>query len=109
MSDLTRASPGTRIACAFTLAAAAIAPLGVACLCALAPPPAGPVAAVFPPWWSGARAFAAAAAAGPVARIGAFGFIVIAAPAERSRLRAAGAWLLLDPRAAGACSPALPS
>jgi hypothetical protein len=82
-------------------AALAVLPLGVATACLLAPPATGPVAAVFPPWWDDARSIATA---GRVIRFGAFGFVVVSA-ADRPGLRAAGAWLLLDPRAIGACAP----
>lgn len=82
----------------------ALLPLGVAVGALFAPPADGPVAAVFPPWWGDTRAFAAASAAGPVVRFGAVPFIVVVAADDRARLRAAGAWLLLDPRALGACS-----
>ncbi|WP_158817857.1 hypothetical protein [Methylocapsa sp. S129] len=57
-------------------------------------------AAVFPPWWSPARAFEAAGAAGEVTRIGAFSSVLIVhsrEPALAERLRKAGALLILDP------------
>jgi len=84
-------------------------PLGVALAAQCAPPAKGPVAAVFPPWWDAGSSFAAAAAAGPVIRFGAAPFIVIVGASDRARLRAAGAWLLLDPRVAGACAPPDPA
>lgn len=84
----------------------ALLPLGVAAAAVTAPPAQGPVAGVFPPWWSGARAVVAAGAAGPVVRFGSVPFIVIVAAADRARLRAAGAWLLLDPRVVGGCGGA---
>jgi hypothetical protein len=80
-------------------------PLGVAVAAQFAPPADGPVAAVFPPWWDARSAFVAAGDAGPVVRFGALPFIVIVAATDRARLRAAGAWLLLDPRALGLCAP----
>jgi hypothetical protein len=86
----------------------AVLPLGVALGAQAAPPAAGPVAAVFPPWWPAARAFAAAGTAGPVARFGGVPFIVVVAAPDRARLRAAGAWLLLDPHAVGGCAPTHP-
>ncbi len=86
----------------------AVLPLGVALGAQARPPAVGPVAAVFPPWWHAARAFAAAGTAGPVARFGALPFIVIVAAPDRARLRAAGAWLLLDPRALGGCAQTQP-
>jgi hypothetical protein len=83
----------------------ALLPLGVALMSMFAPPVEGPVAAVFPPWWDGRRTFVAAGAAGPVVRFGALPFIIVVAAGDRARLRAVGAWLLLDPRAVGGCSP----
>jgi hypothetical protein len=84
---------------------ASLSPLGVALADTLAPQPAGPVAAVFPLWWSDMKAVAAAGAAGTVIRFGAFPFVVIVMAADRRQLRWHGAWLLLDPRAFGGCSP----
>jgi hypothetical protein len=66
-------------------------PLGMALGASLAPLPAGPVAA--------------ASAAGPVIRFGAFPSVVIVMARDRSVLRSRGAWLILDPVAAGGCSP----
>lgn len=66
------------------------------------------VAAVFPPWWTPAQAASAAASAGQIAGAGGAPFILILRgepDALGPRLRAAGAWLLLDPDAAGRCSP----
>jgi hypothetical protein len=83
----------------------ALGPLGVALAAAMAPLPSGPVAAVFPPWWSARRAVTAAAAAGAVIRFGAYPSIMIVLAADRAQLRSHGAWLLLDPRAVGDCSP----
>jgi len=65
------------------------------------------VAAVFPPWWSPARVFGAAGAAGDIAGAGGASFIVILRgdPARLSeRAREAGALLLLDPALAGICA-----
>ncbi len=80
-------------------------PLGMALGASLAPLPAGPVAAIFPPWWDAGRTFASASAAGPVIRFGAFPSVVIVMARDRSVLRSRGAWLILDPVAAGGCSP----
>lgn len=66
------------------------------------------VAAVFPPWWTPGQAASAAASAGQIAGAGGVPFIIILRgepDALESRLRAAGAWLLLDPDAAGVCAP----
>lgn len=89
---------------------------------ALAPRPGGPVAALFPPWWDASRAFEATVLAQAVmVRAGAWPALVVAAdalsardgspgagvaraPALGERLRAAGAWLILDPRSLVGCS-----
>jgi len=76
---------------------------------AAAPNDAGGIAAVFPPWWSASRAFAAAASAGDVLNGGAYGFVLIVQsrrPGLGARLRAAGALFLLNPLAVGGCRPA---
>lgn len=88
--------------------------LGTLLACAaieLAPAPAGPVAAVFPPWWGGTRAVLAAAPAGAVIRFGALPCIVILQPAPlgRTLLRRAGAWAILNPAALGGCNPGAPA
>jgi len=96
----------------------AVAPL------AFPPHPDGPVAAVFPPWWDAQRALAATVLAQAVmVRAGAWPALVVAADASPAgaagdagapglgeRLRAAGAWLILDPRSLRGCSllPASP-
>jgi hypothetical protein len=70
-------------------------------------PAGGPVAAVFPPWWSAARAVEAAGNGGTVLRLGPADFVVFVAPDEArgpERLRQAGAWLLLNPRGVTGCS-----
>ncbi len=87
---------------------AMLAPLAAAVSALVAPAGSGPVAALFPPWWSERDSVEAAAAAGPVIRLGGVGFIVIVAQPDRRRLRQAGAWLLLDPIVAGLCSPSVP-
>jgi hypothetical protein len=73
----------------------------------LAPAPNRPVAAFFPPWWSAERSFVAAAAAGgAIIRFGGIPSVLVLAsgtPDLTGRLRLAGAWLLLDARAIGAC------
>ncbi|GAC1346091.1 MAG: hypothetical protein NVSMB18_27350 [Acetobacteraceae bacterium] len=72
----------------------------------LTPQADAPVAAVFPPWWEGTRAFEAAATAGSIVRFGALRFIVVVAPEAgpiAPQLRRAGAWLILDPQALGGC------
>lgn len=87
--------------------------LAVVIVIGAAPRQADRAAAVFPPWWSEARVVAAAASAGDIASRGGAANIVLVRgdPATlRSRLRAAGALLLLDPQAAGFCaSPRSPA
>ncbi len=84
---------------------ASLGPLAVALATTLAPPPGGPVAALFPPWWNAGHVITEAWTAGPVIRQGAVPFIVIVAAPNRARLHASGAWLLLNPGAAGGCLP----
>jgi hypothetical protein len=70
---------------------------------------AGPVAAVFPPWWHAAEVFTAAGTAGRIVRFGSVRFVVIVAPEDpgmAERLRAAGAILVIDPMFVGGCSSA---
>ena len=66
-----------------------------------------PVAALFPPWWGAERVFAAAASAGgAIVREGAWPSILVLTAADgdfADRLHAAGAWLLLNPKALDAC------
>lgn len=93
-----------RGASVLALAAFALLPLGAALATRAAPRGPGPVAAIFPPWWSAERSVVAAGTAGPVLRLGALPFVVVAA-ADHARLRQAGAWLLLDPFALAACGP----
>jgi hypothetical protein len=73
---------------------------------ALAPPGAGPVALVFPPWWNDAQVAAGAARAGPLIRLGGYRFVVVVDRDGRAAgsARGTGAWMALNPRAFGACS-----
>jgi hypothetical protein len=85
--------------------------LGAALSLAMAPPAQGPVAALFPPWWSGGQAFLAASQAGPFSRFGAWRSIVIVlpeGPAGIATLRRAGAWAVLNPEFFGGCGAAGP-
>jgi hypothetical protein len=71
-----------------------------------APTGATRVAAVFPPWWSSARAMGAAATAGEIAGAGAHPSILIVSsgtPGLSRRLHDAGAIVLLSPGLAGLC------
>ena len=72
----------------------------------LGAPPGGPIAALYPPWWSATQSLLAATAGGRPVRFGAAGFVVVVVPdtPDATRLlRQAGAWLLLDPRVLGGC------
>jgi len=75
----------------------------------LGPRDAREAAGVFPPWWSPAQVLAAASAAGPVSAASRQPFVVVVrAPAGdvATRLRRAGALLVLDPGLARACGGA---
>ncbi len=85
--------------------------LGAAVTAGAAPRDPARVAAVFPPWWTSSRAVSAAASVGQIAGAGGAPFILIlrGEPGQlEPRARAAGAWLLLDPDAAGQCNPLPP-
>jgi hypothetical protein len=80
--------------------------LAAALSLALAPPAQGPVAALFPPWWGGAKSLLAASGAGAVIRFGALPCIVIVQPAGaggNAVLHHLGAWAVLDPQVFGGC------
>lgn len=65
------------------------------------------VAAVFPPWWSPARVFAAASDAGAITAIGgARNVVIVVADDDQlpARLNAAGALLQLNPSLTGLCA-----
>ena len=70
-------------------------------------PDAEVVAVVFPPWWNTQQAMQAAASANAaLVRTTAIPAILIVRPDEQSgltRLREAGAWFSIDPRAVAAC------
>jgi hypothetical protein len=65
------------------------------------------VAVIFPPWWSAQQALQAAASADAAfVRTTAIPAILVVRPnnlAGLTRLREAGAWLAIDPRAVAAC------
>ena len=82
-------------------------------MASLAPQPNRPVAAIFPPWWGVVRAFEAAGqTGGDIVRTGAFPTILVMAPSRSNpsqsdlirHLREAGALLLLNAEALGACA-----
>jgi hypothetical protein len=91
------------------LAAAATAlGFGLVVLSAAGPRDPSRAAAVFPPWWSETHILTAAASAGDIVARGGLANVVLVKgdPATlQQRLRSAGAWLLLDPLAAGICGP----
>jgi hypothetical protein len=65
------------------------------------------VAVAFPPWWSNEQAFQAAASAdAAIVRMTAIPSLLVVRPDQHdglTRLRKAGAWLTMDPRAIAAC------
>lgn len=92
-------------------AGAACATLVMTLSAVAAPADADRIAAVFPPWWSNARAAQAAAAAGDLAGAGALPSILIVSsrqPGLSARLRRAGAVAQLSPGLAGLCDVAVP-
>jgi hypothetical protein len=93
---------------ALSTAAVLACAIGGLAAAAPAPRPNAPfVAAVFPPWWSAQRVFGAAADVGDIVSTGGAPFTIVVHSARAdlpTRLRARGAWLVLDARFAG-CSP----
>jgi hypothetical protein len=87
------------------------ASITVMAFAALVPKQNDPVAAIFPPWWTAARGFEAAALSGvPIVRTGAFANILVLAPGQPNlpaRLHAAGAWMVVDAMALGGCAGTL--
>jgi hypothetical protein len=79
----------------------------VAALSLQARPGAEIIAVAFPPWWSAQESFTAAAwANAEIVRTTTVPAVLIVKPdvdGGLNRLRAAGAWLIFDPRAAAAC------
>jgi hypothetical protein len=65
------------------------------------------VAVAFPPWWGSQEAISAAASAdAAIVRTTAIPALLVVRPLEHdgmTRLRQAGAWLAMDPRAIDAC------
>ncbi len=87
-------------------AALGILSLGAVCGLAARAPAQGPVAMLFPPWWTQAQSYAAASAVGPVVRLGGVSFVMIVSPASdrrRADLYRAGAWLALNPIVVSGC------
>jgi hypothetical protein len=81
--------------------------IAVAALSLQAQPGAEVVAVAFPPWWSARQVFLAAASANAaIVRVTAIPAILVVRPDDRdglTRLRNAGVWLTMDPRAIAAC------
>ncbi len=65
------------------------------------------VAVAFPPWWNAQEAFLAAASAdAAIVRMTAVPSLLVVRPDRHdglTRLRDAGAWLVIDPQAVAAC------
>jgi hypothetical protein len=106
MAERTEGHRGRNAVAAVALLAVSLGTIGAATM-APGDDESAPVAAVFPLWWSADRAFlATAAAGGAVVREGAVSSLLVAQSSEpgfRRKLHAAGAWLLLDPKAVAAC------
>ena len=70
-------------------------------------PGADVVAVVFPPWWTLRQIFEAAASAdAAIVRTTAISAVLVVRPGDQEglgRLRRAGAWLTIDPKAIAAC------
>ena len=81
--------------------------LTITALSLRARPGAEIVAVAFPPWWSSQEVFLAAASAdAAIVRMTAIPSLLVVRPDQRdglARLRNAGVWLALDPRAIDAC------
>ena len=79
----------------------------VAALALRVPAGAEVVAVAFPPWWSTRQVFLAAASANAaIVRMTAVPALLVVRPDSNdglTRLRSAGAWLTIDPRAIAAC------
>lgn len=85
----------------------AVSFIAIAAMTLQARPNSDIVAMVFPPWWSAQQTLLAAAAAdAAIVRTTALGSVVVVRPHDGdglARLRAAGGWFAIDPRAAAAC------
>jgi hypothetical protein len=81
--------------------------LAIAALSLRVRPGAEIVAVAFPPWWSSREAFLAAASAdAAIVRMTAIPSLLVVRPDQHdglARLRNAGVWLAIDPRAIDAC------
>jgi len=89
----------------------AAASLGAVLVISLAPPAHGPVAALFPPWWTAQQTLLAASSQGEIIRFGAVPWIVVVmpeGPQAVADLHHGGAWAVLDPQIFGGCGAAVP-
>jgi hypothetical protein len=81
--------------------------IAVAALSLRAAPGVEVVAVAFPPWWTSQQIFEAAASAdAAIVRTTAIAAVLVVRPNDHdglTRLRAAGAWLTIDPQAIAAC------
>jgi hypothetical protein len=81
--------------------------IAIAALAFQIPPGAEVVAVAFPPWWSAQQTFQAAASANAaIVRKTSIPTVLVVRPDARAgltRLREAGAWFALDPRAIAGC------
>ena len=105
---MTQGAPARRMMMAAPAFALALASLAAAVVLGAGPRSPHEIAAVFPPWWTSARTFAAAQRAGAVTAFGSVNAVVIVVSDEEmlaQRLYAEGALLLLDPVATGLCGP----
>ncbi len=79
----------------------------VAALSLQVPPGAAVVAVAFPPWWSSQQIFEATASAdAAIVRTTAVTALLVVRPNDHEgliRLRQAGAWLTIDPKAIAGC------
>jgi hypothetical protein len=82
--------------------------LAIAALSLQSRPGADIVVVAFPPWWNAQEALLAVAAAdAAIVRLTAVRSVLVVRPDRRdgrARLRQAGAWFFLDPRAIAACT-----
>jgi hypothetical protein len=99
--------PSHRLAWLKAAALLAASWFAVAALALQARPGSEVVAVAFPPWWSAQQSMLAAASAdAALVRITAFPSLLVVHPDQAeglARLRAAGAWLAIDPQAIAAC------
>ena len=106
---MTASAPATtasRAAWALPVAVLALSTVGVVALAA-APGRQDTMAAVYPPWWSPARAAVSAAAEGDLTAVGGAATILVIhsdKPELGRRLRRSGALLLIDSSLASLCA-----